>query len=228
MLRFVETELILADLDTVSSAHERVARRAQAGDADARRIAHLYEEAEQHLAGGNPARSLGEDLSEGLRDLFLLTSVPVVYVANVSDPEETHSAHVDRLRSYAADARAELVVVAAELEAEIAQLDASDRDEFLAEMGVAESGLERVAHAAFDALGLSVFFTTTGGREARAWPFPAGTTAGQAAGMIHTDFEKGFVRAEVITYEDYVNLGSEHGAARRRQDAHRGPRPHHW
>jgi GTP-binding protein YchF len=210
----VQTELTLADLETVERALERHGRKSRAGDLDARRVVEILTDVEAHLQRGEPARTLRlpADHQDAVRDLFLLTAIPVMYIANVADREETKTARFAALRDLAAAEGAEIVVVCAGMEAEIVQLDEVDRAEFLADLGEAESGLDRVVQAAYRLLELSTFFTTTGGREARAWTFTPGTTAGQAAGMIHTDFERGFVRAEVVPYDDYVRLGGEHGA----------------
>ena len=213
-IEVVQTELALADLETVDRALERQGRKSRAGDAESRRLVEIFSTIQAHLQTGRPARtlSLPTDHREAVRDLFLLTAIPVMYVANVSDAEDATGPRYEALSTLATAEGAELVAVCAGMEAEIVQLDPADRAEFLADLGESESGLHRVIHAAYRLLELGTFFTTTGGREARAWTFTPGTTAGQAAGMIHTDFERGFVRAEVIKYEDYVALGGEHGA----------------
>ena len=210
----VQTELILADLETVERALERHGRKGRAGDAESRRLAEIFKGIQIHLQQGQPARKMqlpGDD-QDAVRDLFLLTAIPVMYVANVSDPSEADSWRVETLKDLARSEGAELVVVCAGMEAEIAQLNKADRAEFIADLGESQPGLDRFVHAAYRLLELGTFFTTTGGREARAWTFTPGTTAAQAAGKIHTDFERGFVRAEVVTYADYVELGGEHGA----------------
>jgi GTP-binding protein YchF len=210
----VQTELALADLETVERALERHGRKSRAGDAESRRLVEIFEGMRDHLQKGEPARTsrLPGDHRDAVRDLFLLTAIPVMYIANVSDPAEAKGPRVAALRKLAAREGAELVVVCAGFEAEVAQLDEEDRADFIADLGESESGLDRVVQAAYRLLQLGTFFTTTGGREARAWTFTPGTTAAQAAGKIHTDFERGFVRAEVVPYDDYVALGGEHGA----------------
>jgi GTP-binding protein YchF len=208
----VETELLLADAATAEAALERVDRRARVGDAGARADAEAYRRLLDRIGAGTPARVLPAADRHVAASLFLLTAIPMVYVANVAHPEDESGSHVAALQGHAAAGDAALVVVAAQIEAEIAQLDPADRRDFLVEMGATESGLQRLARAAFRILELGTFFTTAGGREARAWPFPEGTTAAEAAGMIHTDFQRGFVRAEVVEYEDYVGFGGEHGA----------------
>jgi GTP-binding protein YchF len=213
-IEVVQTELALADLETVDRAIERHDRRGRAGESESRRLVEIFGDIHSHLQQGNPARTLKlpGDHQDAVRDLHLLTAIPVMYVANVEEPDEAESPRIEALKALAAGEGAEVVVVCAGLEAEIAQLDSEDRSEFLADLGESESGLDRVVHAAYRLLKLGTFFTTTGGREARAWTFTPGTTAAQAAGKIHTDFERGFVRAEVVPYDDYVELGGEHGA----------------
>lgn len=210
----VQTELALADLETVEGALERYGRKARAGDVDAQRAVTMLEALHGPLQRGTPARSVAvtDQDHEVLRGLFLLTAIPVMYVANIEDPSDADGPHVRALRELAAREEAQVVVVAAGLEAEIAQLDEQDRTAFLADMGESESGLDRVVRAAYRLLDLGTFFTTTGGREVRAWTFTPGTTAVQAAGMVHTDFARGFVRAEVVPWEDYVAHGGEQGA----------------
>ena len=213
-VEIVQTELTLADLDTVERALERYQRKGRAGEADSQRVVAVLERVKDHLSAALPARSL--DLTAFERatttELHLLTSIPVMYIANIAEPAVAETSHIAALRAVAAEDGAVTSVVAVGLEAEIATLDEVDRDEFRTAMGSTESGLERVVGAAYDLLDLGTFFTATGGHEARAWSFPTGTTASAGAGLIHTDFERGFVQAEVVGYPDYVTLGGEHGA----------------
>ncbi len=208
----VEAELILADIATVERALEREGRRARAGDRDARQVVSAYEAAHALLSRGHPAASLASDQRRHLADLFLLTAIPMLFVANIAEPGDEGTGEVAALRAHAADRGARVVALAAGLEAEITQLAPEDRQVFLDDLGLERSGLEVLTAAAYETLELHTFFTATGGREARAWPFRAGTTAAEAAGLIHGDFERGFVRAEVVDYEDYVALAGEHGA----------------
>jgi GTP-binding protein YchF len=210
----VETELALADLGTVDRALERTARRAKSGDKEARHELELLEGLRAALDSGTPVRALDWPAAERARlhSLHLLTAKPVIYVANVDEEGFRDNPALAALERYAAATRAEVVAVCAALEAELDTLDEADRRELLAELGLQESGRSRFVRAAYRLLGLVTFFTTTGGREVRAWPVPAGTRAPQAAGAIHSDFEKGFVRADVVRWEDFVRHGGEHGA----------------
>ena len=210
----IETELLLKDLDTVSKRRERVAKAVKTGDKAARQEADFLERLERHLGDGEPARTIGTSDAEVeiLRDQFLLTAKPVLYAANVGEGDlPDGNAHVEAVRQRADREGAGVVVVSAEFEAQLADLDTEDRAEFLAAAGVEESGLDRLAQAAYRLLGLITYFTA-GPKEARAWQIREGTKAPQAAGVIHTDFEKGFIRAETIKYLDYDRLGSEAAA----------------
>jgi GTP-binding protein YchF len=166
-----------------------------------------------HLDTGEPARALVKDPEEKklLRDLHLITLKPLMYVANVAENGFESNPHLDELRTMAAKEGAEVVPVCAAIEAEISQLDEADRGEFLKELGFSEPGLNRVIRAGYKLLGLQTYFTA-GVKEVRAWTVTAGSTAPQAAGVIHTDFEKGFIRAETIAYDDYVAYKGEAGA----------------
>ena len=209
----IHTELVLADLETAERAIERVQRKAQSGDPEARARLGLYRRLRDHLGAGIPARSLEVPQEERrvLRDLHLLTAKPTLYIANVDEDGIHGNAHVDAVRERAAAEGAAVVVVCAAIEAEIAQLDPEERGEFLADLGLEEPGLHRVIRAGYRLLGLHTFFTT-GPKEAKAWTIPIGATAVEAAGVIHTDFARGFIRAEVVAYEDFVAHGGEHGA----------------
>jgi len=209
----IDTELALADLETVERGLLRAEKASKAGDKDAIRLRDLLQRVRAELDAGRPARTADlakEDLPL-LRELHLITMKPLMYVANVDEHGLAGNPHVDALRERAEREGAEVVVVCAAIEAEIAQLDAGDRAEFMRDLGLAEPGLNRVIRAAYRLLGLQTFFTA-GPKEVRAWTVKAGATAPQAAGEIHTDFEKGFIRAEVIGFDDYLVHRGEQGA----------------
>ena len=209
----IETELALADLDSVDRALSRVDRAARSGDKEALARKPVLEKLAAGLNQGVSARALGLDAEQRalVRELFLLTLKPVVYIANVREDGFADNPLLDRLRERAAAEGAEVVPVCAAIEAELALLDEADRALFLADMGLTEPGLNRVIRAAYRLLGLQTYFTA-GEKEVRAWTIPAGFTAPQAAGVIHTDFERGFIRAETIAYEDYIRYRGEAGA----------------
>ncbi|HWB72983.1 MAG TPA: redox-regulated ATPase YchF [Egibacteraceae bacterium] len=208
----VETELLLKDLESVERRMERAARSARGGDRAAAREVEVAERLAAHLQAGRPARTFdgGAEVGALVRELSLLTAKPVLYVANVSEADLTAGGgpHAEAVRAIADRQGAEAVVVSAEVEAQIAQLPPDERPEFLAAVGLARSGLDRLVAAASRLLGLLTFFTT-GPKEARAWTVTAGTKAPQAAGEVHSDMERGFIRAEVIGHADLVALGSE-------------------
>lgn len=210
----IDTELALADLDTVSRRLERARRTARAGDKDARAEVPFFEALEAHLSAGRPARSLPvpEDLRRAVRETHLLTAKPVLYVANVDEAAlaagDELSAAVEKR---AAEEGAEAVRLCAKIEAELAQLAPEERAEFLADLGLAEPGLDRLVRAVHRLLGLITFFTV-GPKETRAWTCRGGATAPEAAGEIHGDFERTFIRAEVIGYEDFLACRGEAGA----------------
>ncbi|HTQ36142.1 MAG TPA: redox-regulated ATPase YchF [Steroidobacteraceae bacterium] len=209
----IDTELCLADLASVEKAVDRAAKAAKAGDKDAVRRRDLFAKVREHLNQGRPARSLPltpEDRAD-LRELHLLTLKPIMYVANVAESGFGGNPYLDAVRARATQEGAVVVPVCAAIEAEIAQLDDAEKGEFLKDLGLAEPGLDRVIRAAYQLLGLQTYFTA-GPKEVRAWTVKAGSTAPQAAGVIHTDFERGFIRAEVISYEDYVACRGEAGA----------------
>ncbi len=212
-IEVIDTELALADLETVEKGLVRASRAAKSGDKEARARVALYERLKAALDEGTPVRAL--DLSEDeralMRELHLLTAKPVLYVANVDEGGFQDNPHLEAVRAHAEREGAEVVAVCAAIEAEIAELEDAERDEFLAELGLSEPGLDRVIRAGYRLLGLHTFFTA-GEKEVRAWTIPVGATAPQAAGVIHSDFEKGFIRAEVIAYEDFVACGGEQGA----------------
>ena len=209
----IDTELALADLATVDKALERAAKASKSGDKDAIRKRALFERVKVQLDGAKPARALTltDEERRDLRELSLLTAKPVMYVANVSESGFVNNPLLAAVEKRAAGEGAVVVAVCAAIEAEVAQLDEADRAEFLAELGLKEPGLDRVIRAAYRLLGLQTFFTA-GPKEVRAWTVRAGSTAPQAAGVIHTDFERGFIRAEVIGFDDYIAGKGEAGA----------------
>jgi len=209
----IQVELALADLSTVERALARLAPRARSGDKEAARHETVLERARAQLDGGNPVRSLALEGDERgiLKPLCLLTDKPAIYVANVDEQGFDNNPLLERVRAHAADERAPVVAICAKLEAEIADMSEEDRAAFLSDLGLAEPGLNRLVRAAYDLLGLQTFFTA-GPKEVRAWTIHRGDTAPVAAGAIHTDFERGFIRAEVIAYDDYVACGGEQGS----------------
>jgi ribosome-binding ATPase len=209
----IDTELALADLESVDKALNRVEREAKANvkEAIARRPG--LQKVRAVLNEGRPARSadLDDDEKALLRDLFLLTLKPLMYIANVKEDGFENNPYLDKVRERAAAEGAEVVPVCAAIEEELAQLDDADKVAFLADMGLDEPGLNRVIRAAYKLLGLQTYFTA-GEKEVRAWTVKRGATAPQAAGVIHTDFERGFIRAETVAYDDYVKFKGESGA----------------
>jgi GTP-binding protein YchF len=212
-IEVINTELALADLDTVERGLQRAEKNAKAGDKDAIRLRDLLKKVRDHLDAGNPVRSLIKDAEDHrlLYELHLITLKPLMYVANVAEDGFTNNPYLDAVRKRAAEEGSEVVAVCAAIEAEIAQLEEADRAEFLKELGLTEPGLNRVIRAGYKLLGLQTYFTA-GVKEVRAWTVKVGATAPQAAGVIHTDFEKGFIRAEVIAYADYIAHKGEQGA----------------
>jgi ribosome-binding ATPase len=212
-IEIVQTELALADLATVEKAQQRAGKTAKAGDKEAIKLAALLDGVRAQLDQGKPVRALRLVKEEQvlLKPLCLLTAKPAIYVANVTDKGFENNPLLDRVREYAAKERAPTVVICAALEAEIADLSEEDKQMFLADLGLREPGLNRLVRAAYELLGLQTYFTA-GEKEVRAWTIHQGNTAPQAAGAIHTDFEKGFIRAEVIAYDDYVRYHGEQGA----------------
>jgi ribosome-binding ATPase len=212
-IEVITTELVLKDLETVEKRLERAQRSAKSGDKDLVRERDQVEALRDHLAEGEVARTFTGELDAALaRELSLLTAKPVLYAANVGEDElPDGNQHVDVVRELAAREGAEVVVVSAQVEAELAELEGDERAEYLTSLGLERSGLERLIEHAYALLGLLTYFTA-GPKEARAWTVPAGSTAPRAAREIHTDFERGFIRAEVITFEDYDALGSEAAA----------------
>jgi len=207
----INTELILKDVDSVDKRIETLQKRIRANDKDAKVESDVLEKLRAHLDGGKPARTFERDDKAGaaIKMLQLLTDKPVMYIANVGDPSEVNgNAYVDAVRKHAESEGATVVAICAKIEAEIAQLEPDDRAEFLADLGMEEPGLNKVIRKAYELLGLITFFTA-GKKETRAWTVRRNSYAPQAAGVIHTDFEKGFIRAEVMAYDDWDRLGSE-------------------
>jgi hypothetical protein len=210
----INTELALADLASVEKQLAKYAKQARAGgDKEAQRIVSALEKVNGFLDAGRPARmaDLYAEERDVLRLFFLLTMKPTMYVANVSERGFHDNPYLTHVERFAAAENAPVVAISAALEAEIADLDDADKAAFLADLGQTEAGLDRVIHAGYRLLGLQTFFTA-GDKEVRAWTVRLGATAPQAAGVIHTDFEKGFIRAETIAYGDYVACRGEQGA----------------
>jgi len=210
----VETELMLADLDSCEKRRAAVEKKAKSGDKEAKAQVALFDKALELLRAGKPARlaTLSAEEAGPYQALQLLTSKPVVYVCNVDEASARDgNAHSAKVAERAKAEGAGCVVISAKIEAEFAALPTEDRDAFLADLGLEEPGLNRLIREGYRLLGLVTYFTV-GPKEARAWTITQGTKAPQAAGVIHTDFEKGFIRAETIAYDDYVSLKGEAGA----------------
>jgi GTP-binding protein YchF len=212
-IEVINTELALADLDSIDRAYQKAVKAAKTSDKDAIKSRDLLERVRAQLNLAKPVRAMGLDANEKalLRDFHLLTDKPVMYVANVDETGFTDNPWLDRVRELAKAEGAVVVPVCAAIEAEISQLEEADRADFLKELKLDEPGLNRVIRGAYALLGLQTYFTA-GVKEVRAWTIRAGSTAPQAAGVIHTDFEHGFIRAEVIAYEDFIANKGEAGA----------------
>jgi GTP-binding protein YchF len=213
-LDIVQTELMLADLESLEKRRATLVKRANSGDKDAKASIALMDLALAELNEGRPARraKVSDDDLKAWDMLQLLTSKPVLYVANVDEESAaTGNDYSQRVVDYATEEGAQAVVISAQIEAEISQLENEERDEFLETLGLEEPGLNRLIHSGYTLLGLRTYFTA-GPKESRAWTIHKGYTAPQAAGVIHGDFEKGFIRAETIAFEDYVACGGETGA----------------
>jgi hypothetical protein len=213
-LDIIETELMLADLESLEKRVVNLEKRAKGGDKESATTLRLVNLALAELNAGRPARAakVPADDEKAWRMLQLLTAKPALYVCNVDEGSAEHgNALSDQVAARARRDNAKSVVISAKIEAEIALLDAEERGEFLETLGLSEPGLNRLIREAYALLGLQTYFTA-GPKESRAWTIPVGATAPQAAGVIHTDFEKGFIRAETIAYDDYVRLGGEAGA----------------
>ena len=212
-IEVINTELQLADLQTLENGINRVSRLAKSGDKEEIARVEYLKGLQAHIDEGQPARTFAtpDDYADTLRDLHLLTMKPVLYIANVDEEGFEGNPHLDAVRRIAETESAELVAICNKLEAEIAELDDEERAEFLGDLGMEAPGLDRVIRAGYRLLGLQTYFTA-GPKEARAWTVRNGVSAPQAAGVIHTDFEKGFIKAEVIGYEDYIQYDGESGA----------------
>ncbi|MDC7717149.1 MULTISPECIES: redox-regulated ATPase YchF [Vogesella] len=206
----IGTELALADLASVEKAIARDGKKAKSGDKDAQKLVAVLEKVLPHLNEGKPLRSfkLDEEDKALLKPLCLLTIKPAMYVANVAEDGFQNNPHLDKLTALAAAEGAPVVALCAAIESEIADLDDADKVEFLAEMGLEEPGLDRLIRTGYKLLGLQTYFTA-GVKEVRAWTIRVGDTAPQAAGVIHTDFERGFIRAQTIAFNDFITLGGE-------------------
>ena len=213
-IEVIETELLLADLDTISKKLDRVARLARVGQKEYVAQTDALEKAREAADRGTPLRAVDftDEERETLDELNLITLKPVLYVANVTESDlGRETPLLQKVRSVAAQKKGEIVVICGELEAQISQLPLAERTDFLNEMGLEESGLTALIRAAYSLLDLETFFTA-GPKEGRAWTIHRGSKAPQAAGKIHSDFERGFIRAETIAYHDYVSLAGEQGA----------------
>ncbi len=212
-IEVIHTELALADLQSVDKAILRVGKNTRSGDKEAIKLAALLEKVKAQLDQGVPVRAMGFDAEEMklLKPMFFLTAKPALYIANVKEGGFNNNPLLDQVIEHAKKENAPVVAVCAALEAEISDLSDEDKKIFLTDAGMEEPGLDRVIRGAYTLLGLDTYFTA-GEKEVRAWTIPIGATAPQAAGVIHTDFEKGFIRAEVIAFNDYVALKGEQGA----------------
>ncbi|MEO0465372.1 MAG: redox-regulated ATPase YchF [Pseudomonadota bacterium] len=213
-LETVETELMLSDLESLEKRKTNWVKKANSGDKEAKAQVALIDLALEELNNGRPARraDVSSDDEKAWRMLQLLTAKPILYIANVDEASAaTGNAHSDRVVAHAKTENASCVVISAQIESEVALLENEERAEYLEELGLEEPGLSRLIHTGFDLLGLQTYFTA-GPKESRAWTIPKGATAPQAAGAIHGDFEKGFIRAETISFDDYVEHGGESGA----------------
>ena len=207
------TELALADLATVEKAIAKEGKKARSGDKETQKLVSVLEKIQPHLNEGKAIRTLAlsDEEKQLIRPLFLLTTKPAMYVANVNEDGFENNPYLDQLRAYAEKENAPVVVLCAKIEAELADLDDADKKEFLADLGLEEPGLNRLIRAGYELLGLQTYFTA-GVKEVRAWTIHKGDTAPQAAGVIHTDFERGFIRAQTIGFEDFVAYKGEVGA----------------
>jgi len=212
-IEVIHTELGLADMDTVEKAVERAAKRSKSGDKEQIKIKGILERVYAHLDKGEPVRSLGLDDDDYalIKHLCLMTAKPTMYIANVDEEGFENNPHLDTVNDFARKEGAGVVVICASIESEIAELDDEEKADFLQEIGQEEPGLDRVIRAGYQLLGLQTYFTA-GKTEVRAWTIRVGDTAPQAAGVIHTDFERGFIRAETTAFDDYDQCGGEQGA----------------
>lgn len=213
----IQIELALADLGSIEKRKDKATRSAKSGDKDAKRELEIIEKIQPVLEEGKPVRAadLTDDEREIVKRWFLLTSKPTIYAANVDEATLANPAsnpHVQKVMEYAANENADVVPICAKLEAELVALDPADRDDYLKDLGLESSGVDKLIKAAYHMLGL-MSFLTAGEKEVRAWTIPIGTKAPQAAGEIHTDIERGFIRAEIISYDDLVACGSRKAAS---------------
>lgn len=212
-IEVINTELALADLETVEKAHNRWSKAAKANDKTALAMKALLEKVKAHLDTGKPVRAMGLDENQNLmlHELHLLTIKPTMYIANVAEDGFKNNPFLDQVNELAKSEGAEVTAVCAATEADLVEMDAEEASIFLADMGLEEPGLNRIIRAGYQLLGLQTYFTA-GVKEVRAWTVKIGATAPQAAGVIHTDFEKGFIRAEIIGYDDFISCKGEQGA----------------
>jgi len=214
-IEIIDLELIMADLESCEKQLQRVNRNAKGGDKTAQILQKLLEQIINHLQQGLPVRSLLAQLSKDnillIKQLHLLTCKPVMYVANVAEDGFSDNPYLDQVKDFASKQHAEVVTLSNKIEAELTELDEDERNEFLETLGLVEPGLNQVIRAGFKLLNLQTYFTA-GVKEVRAWTVPIGATAPEAAGVIHSDFAKGFIRAEVISYADFVTCKGEQGA----------------
>lgn len=212
-IEVIQTELCLADMSAVEKAIHRENKKARSGDKDAAKLVEILERIMPALNDAKPVRAMGLDAEEMamIKPMCLITAKPAMYVANVSDTGFTNNPLLDQLTAYAASQNAPIVAICASIESEIADLEDADKAEFLADMGMQEPGLDRLIRAAYKLLGLQTYFTA-GVKEVRAWTIHVGDTGPQAAGVIHTDFERGFIRAQTIAFDDFITYKGEAGA----------------
>jgi GTP-binding protein YchF len=212
-IEVIQTELCLADLGTVEKALQRVTKTARSGDKESIKLVAILEKCQAALDQGKPVRTVDFSKEELplLKQFFLITAKPAMFVGNVSEDGFENNPYLDRLKDYAATQNAPVVAICAKIEAELSEMDDADRLDFLKELGQEEPGLNRLIRAAYKLLGLQTYFTA-GVKEVRAWTIHVGDTGPQAAGVIHTDFEKGYIRAQTISFEDYIACKGEQGA----------------
>ena len=210
----INTELALADLEAVSRAITNISKKAKGGDKDAKAMLDVFNKIEPLLADGKPARmaNLDEDEKKLIKSYGLITLKPTMYIANVAEDGFDNNPYLEQVEAFAKQDNALVVALCNQIESEIAQLDEDEKAEFLESMGMQEAGLDRVIRAGYELLNMQTYFTA-GVKEVRAWTVKVGATAPEAAGVIHTDFERGFIRAEVIAFDDFIEYGGEKGAA---------------
>ncbi|HAT1765938.1 TPA: redox-regulated ATPase YchF [Legionella pneumophila] len=212
-IEVINTELALADMETLEKSLLKVGKNSKSGNKEAIFELKTLEKIKAHLDAGYPVRTLGltPEEEQVSKRLFLLTAKPVLYIANVDDNGYENNPLLAKVQALASQENASIVALCAATEAELVELDEEDRQEFMVDLGLSEPGLNKVIRAGYELLGLQTYFTA-GVKEVRAWTIRKGATAPQAAGVIHTDFEKGFIRAEVISYDDFIRFGGEQGA----------------